>query len=77
MDHMGKLPKEIVPIVLLLETSGFRISDVCTLKVDCLIQRENGWWIVGDQRKVKAKNHRVPISEEIAKVVLSQQKLTT
>jgi hypothetical protein len=49
---------------------------VCTLKVACLIQREDGWWIVGDQRKVKGKNHRVPISEEIAKVVLSQQKLT-
>jgi integrase len=76
MNQMGKLPQEIVPIVILLEASGFRISDVCTLKVDCLIQREDGWWIVGDQRKVKGKNHRVPISEEIAKVVLSQQKLT-
>ena len=76
INHMGKLPQEIVPVVILLEATGFRISDVCTLKVDCLIQREDGWWIVGDQRKVKEKNHRVPISEEIAKVVISQQKIT-
>lgn len=74
--HMEKLPQEVIPVVILLEASGFRISDVCTLKIDCLIQKEDGWWIVGDQRKVREKNHRVPISEEIAKVVLSQQKLT-
>lgn len=73
---MGELPKEIIPIVTLLEATGFRISDVCTLKIDCLIQRDDGWWIIGDQRKVKERNHRVPISEEITKIVLSQQKIT-
>jgi integrase len=74
--HMAKLPKEILPIVLLLETTGFRISDICRLKIDCLIKREDGWWITGEQRKVKDKNHRVPISEEIAKVIVTQQELT-
>lgn len=74
--HMDKLPQDIIPLVILLEATGFRVSDVCTLKIDCLIQKEDGWWVIGDQRKVKGKNHRVPISEEIAHVVLSQQKLT-
>jgi hypothetical protein len=73
---MAKLPKEILPIVLLLETTGFRISDICRLKIDCLIKREDGWRITGEQRKVKDKNHRVPISEEIAKVIVTQQELT-
>ncbi|WP_235802094.1 tyrosine-type recombinase/integrase, partial [Ureibacillus massiliensis] len=76
MFHIDKLPQDIIPLVILLEATGFRISDICTLKIDCLIQKEDGWWIIGDQRKVKEKNHRVPISEEIASVVLSQQKLT-
>jgi len=76
MNHMEKLPEEIRQIVLLLETTGFRISDTCSLKMDCLIHREDGWWIVGDQRKVKVKTHRVPISEEIAKIILTQQELT-
>ena len=76
MNHMEKLPEEIRQIVLLLEATGFRISDTCALKIDCLIQKEDGWWIVGEQRKVKDKTHRVPISEEIAKVVLTQQEIT-
>jgi len=76
MNHMEKLPEEIRQIVILLEATGFRISDICALKIDCLIQREDGWWIVGEQRKVKDKTHRVPTSEEIAKIVLTQQELT-
>ena len=76
MNHMEKLPEEIRKIVLLLEATGFRISDTCALKIDCLVRRDDGWWIVGEQRKVKDKTHRVPISEEIAKMVLTQQELT-
>src|SRR5690606_41837332 len=30
----------------------------------------------GEQRKVKDKTHRVPISEEIAKIVLTQKEIT-
>jgi integrase len=76
MSHMEKLPEEIRQIVLLLEATGFRISDTCALKIDCLIHREDGWWIVGEQRKVKDKTHRVPVSEEIAKVVHTQTEIT-
>jgi integrase len=73
---MEKLPEEIRLIVSLLEATGFRISDICALKIDCLIHREDGWWLAGEQRKVKDKTHRVPISEEIVKIVLTQQELT-
>ncbi|MCD8511406.1 MAG: site-specific integrase [Bacillus sp. (in: Bacteria)] len=76
MNNMEKLPEEIRQIILLLEATGFRISDTCALKIDCLIQKDDGWWIVGEQRKVKDKTHRVPVSEEIAKVILTQQELT-
>lgn len=72
MSHIDKLPNMIIPMVLLLEATGFRISDVCALKTNCLNKKEDGWWIVGNQRKVKEVNHRVPISEEVAKVVLAQ-----
>jgi integrase len=76
IDHIEELPKEIVPIVLLLEASGFRISDVVALKINCLVQKEDGYWLVGEQRKVKDKHHSIPISKEIAEVVIAQQKLT-
>jgi hypothetical protein len=35
-----------------------------------------GWWVVGDQRKVKEKGHRVPVSDDVAKVVMAQQEYT-
>ncbi|UOQ92180.1 tyrosine-type recombinase/integrase [Halobacillus shinanisalinarum] len=76
MYHIDKLQKQFIPILLTLEASGFRISDVLSLKVDCVVQNEHGWWLVGDQRKVRYKEHKVPITEEIAKIVLSQQALT-
>lgn len=76
INHIEKLPEDIRTIILLLEATGFRISDTCALKVDCLIQKEDGWWVVGEQRKVKNKTHRVPVSEEIAKVILTQLELT-
>ncbi|PFR33290.1 tyrosine-type recombinase/integrase [Bacillus cereus] len=74
--HINQLSSGHIPIILLMEATGFRISDVLSLKIDCLINQEDGWWIIGDQRKVSYKNHKVPISEEIANVVLAQQELT-
>src|SRR5699024_1033599 len=33
------------------------------------------YWLVGDQRKVNYKDHKVPISVELAKVVIAQQEI--
>lgn len=66
-----------VPVILIMEGSGFRGSDVLGLKIDCLDKDNKGdYWLIGDQRKVNYKDHKVPISEELAKVILSQQTLT-
>lgn len=72
LDHIHELPPEYIPIVLLFEATGFRGSDVLSLKLDCLQKRDDGWWISGDQRKVKVFDHRVPVSDEIASVVKAQ-----
>ncbi|MDF0727711.1 site-specific integrase [Cytobacillus sp. S13-E01] len=70
------LSPTVQPSLYLMEATGFRICDVLSLKIDCLVKQEDGWWIIGNQRKVSYKNHKVPISEEIANVVLAQQELT-
>lgn len=76
LSNIEKLKKEYVTIILVMEASGFRASDVLSLKVDCIEQDNDGkWWLVGDQRKVKYKDHKVPISEEIANVIIAQQRL--
>lgn len=77
VDNINLMNAEYIPIILIMEGSGFRGTDVLGLKIDCLDQDNQGdYWLVGDQRKVNYKDHKVPISEELAKVILSQQEIT-
>lgn len=73
--HIDQFPKQYVPIILVMEASGFRTCDVLSLNLDCLLETDNGWWLVGDQKKVMYKDHKVPISVEIAHAILAQKKL--
>jgi integrase len=76
VENIHLIGDRYVPIILIMEGSGFRGSDVLGLKVNCLERDNKGdYWLVGDQRKVNYKNHKVPISEELAKVIMSQQEI--
>ncbi|WAH36412.1 tyrosine-type recombinase/integrase [Alicyclobacillus dauci] len=75
LSNIDQFKREYIPILLVMEATGFRVSDVLMLKLDCLTKDKTGWWIIGDQRKVKYKDHRVPVTEEIAAVVQSQIEL--
>src|SRR5699024_12294786 len=60
----------------IMEGTGFRGTDVLGLKINCLEKDNKGdYWLVDDQRKVNYKDHKVPISEELAKVVIAQQEI--
>ncbi|MDZ5760793.1 tyrosine-type recombinase/integrase [Carnobacterium maltaromaticum] len=72
VQNLDSMNEVVGRIVLTMEASGFRISDTCQLSKDCLIYKENGWWLKGDQQKVKQKDHIVPISEEIAGLIKFQ-----
>lgn len=76
VDNIHHMRDRYVPIILVMEGSGFRGSDVLGLKINCLEKDNKGdFWLVGDQRKVNYKNHKVPISEELAEVIMSQQEI--
>ncbi|MFC3748703.1 tyrosine-type recombinase/integrase [Paenibacillus sp. GCM10012306] len=72
IDHIHNLPKEIIPIIFLMEATGFRSCDVLLLKKDCLLHQEEGYWVSGAQRKVGIDSHKVPVSAEIADVIKAQ-----
>lgn len=77
IENLDGLDKEYSYILLILEASGFRISDVLGLKTDCLSKdNDQKWWLIGDQRKVKYKDHKVPISDEIARIIKTQIAIT-
>lgn len=71
--HLHHLSAASIPIVILLRASGWRISDVLYLKMDtCLEQESEKFWLVGDIQKTRVLEHKIPITKEVAAVVLAQ-----
>ena len=71
--HLQDLLPTYIPIVILLRASGWRISDVLYLKLDtCLEQDGDKFWLVGDIQKTRVLGHKIPITKEVAAVILTQ-----
>lgn len=70
-DHMEEItPQKYIPVIILLRASGWRISDVMSLRYDtCLEKSESGWYLCGDISKTAVLGHRVPIDNTVAKAV--------
>ncbi|MBL1640106.1 transposase, partial [Klebsiella pneumoniae] len=49
--------------------TGLRISDVLELTTDCLVQLNGKYSIVTDIEKTFVQGHRIPIDEELAKIL--------
>jgi len=76
-EKLQHLRPKYIPVILLLRASGWRISDILTLRHDsCLERNERGWFLCGDIHKTRVLGHRVPITDEIAAVVQAQRELT-
>ncbi len=77
-EKLHLLRPKYIPVILLLRASGWRISDILTLRHDtCLQRNERGWFLCGDIHKTRVLGHRVPITDEIAAVVQAQKELVT
>jgi hypothetical protein len=71
--HLHHLSPTCIPVMILLRASGWRISDVLYLKLDtCLEQSDGKYWLVGDIQKTRVLGHRIPLTREVAAVVLTQ-----
>src|SRR5437588_6854461 len=71
--HLEHLASTYIPIVILLRASGWRISDVLYLKLDtCLEQDGDKFWLVGDIQKTRVLGHKIPITNEVAAIILTQ-----
>lgn len=63
-------PEKYVPVVIVMRASGWRISDVLSLRYDqCLEHTSKGWYLKGDISKVSLRNHRIPITEDVANAI--------
>ncbi|MBD2681823.1 MULTISPECIES: site-specific integrase [Nostoc] len=76
-EHLNTLPKQVARMVILLQSTGIRVSELCQLRFDCIAQdTKGGWWFTYFQFKLK-KEHNIPISTEIAEVIQQQQSYIT
>lgn len=70
------IPHMKVPLrhlMMILKETGVRISELCTLELDCLIQdREGDYFLRYYQSKLR-KEHSVPLSRETAAVIKTQR----
>ncbi len=72
--HLQQLAPSCIPTVILLRASGWRISDVLYLKLDtCLEQEADKHWLVGDIQKTRVLGHKIPVTAEVAAVVMAQK----
>ncbi|KXI83127.1 transposase [Bacillus cereus] len=67
--HLNELHKDIIPVVWVAFKTGLRISDVLELTTDCLVQLNGKYSIVTDIEKTFVQGHRIPIDEELAKIL--------
>src|SRR5260370_10102005 len=71
--HIQHLRPFYIPLITLLRASGWRISDILFLKWDtCLEQEGEKISLVGDIQKTRVLGHKIPITKEIAAIVLAQ-----
>lgn len=67
-NHLYELPNNFLLMYLINYSTGMRISDICQLKVDCLIKSEKCYFIKFNVQKM-VKGHGVPISTALGELI--------
>jgi integrase len=68
-ENINDLHPDVQPIVWVAYKTGLRISDTLGLTQDCLVRLNGKYSIQTDIEKTYVKGHKIPIDEQIAKIV--------
>src|SRR5438128_193655 len=71
--HLHKLPDTVQRMTRILTECGMRISELCSMPVDCLLRDDDGDYFLRYYQGKQRKEHVVPISREVAAIVQEQQ----
>ncbi len=74
-QHMAALDSAILRMLLILEECGMRISELCTMPLNCLMQDATGDWFLRYYQSKMKKEHSIPISREVVAVIQEQQQV--
>ncbi|MBD2778218.1 tyrosine-type recombinase/integrase [Iningainema tapete] len=73
-QHLDALPEPVMRMVLVIQECGLRVGELLQLPVDCLKQDTKGNWYLQFMQQKMSKEHIIPISSELAAVIIEQQK---
>ncbi|MEC4817987.1 MAG: tyrosine-type recombinase/integrase [Scytonema sp. PMC 1069.18] len=71
--HLDALPESVMRMLLVIQETGMRISELCLLNFDCLKQDGKGGWLIQFFRWKMKKEDIIPVSDELAVVIKEQQ----
>jgi integrase/recombinase XerD len=75
-QHLEALPDAMMRMVLILQECGMRISELCQMPIDCLMQDASGDWFLRYYQAKMHKEHSIPLAREIVAVIQEQQVVT-
>jgi integrase len=73
-QHLDLLAEPVMRMVLVIQETGLRASELLQLPYDCLKQDTNGDWYIQYMNWKMIKEDTKPISQELAKAIQEQQK---
>ena len=68
-EHLDDLPRDIARMLFTIENVGMRVSELCTLTIDCLNKDIGGEYVLTYYQFKSKKTNRVPISKELAQCI--------
>ena len=72
-QNLSFLPEPVMRMVLVIQETGLRVSELLQLKADCLLQDAKGDWFIKHTNWKMNKEDTKPISVELARVIQEQQ----
>jgi integrase len=74
-SHLGNLKAPWMQMIFILQECGMRISELLQLPLDCLTQDARGTFYLRYLQGKMKREHTIPASQEIARVVQEQQQV--
>lgn len=66
-------PPQTMRMILVVQEVGMRVSELCQMPFDCLVQDTAGDWFLRWYQSKMYKEHSVPVSRELVAVIQEQQ----
>ena len=67
--YANELPFDTRAVICIMYNTGLRISDTLELNYECIELCSGQYWITSDIIKTKIKEHRIPISDDLAELI--------